>query len=346
MGRPQLHPTKFPNLKRTTTRNRPGITEFYGDFTVGGKRHRPPLGKDLDTARKLLRDEMGRAKRKASGKRLAPQTLAEAQARFVELNSARVEESSRKRWGVDDRAAGQGLGADTLLSNISRVAVEEWLSKRVAKTSPASANRSLTRLRQVLSWCVQSGWLERDPTEGIRPYREPEERIRYLTAEEEAALREVCTLEEFAWIEFAFLTGLRVSEQLALTGDQVHDGFIWLEGTGTKTHRRRRVPVLGRVAAILEGRPGSGLLWGSPRGKQWQVNNFRNRFWKPLFDQAGLVDFVWHDLRHTFCSRLVQGGADLYRVCKLAGHRSISVTEKYAHLSPGNLQETMAILER
>jgi len=52
---------------------------------------------------------------------------------------------------------------------------------------------------------------------------------------------------------------------------------------------------------------------------------------------SGLSDFHWHDLRHTFISRLVMAGVDLRTVQELAGHKTIQMTMRYAHLAPSHL---------
>jgi site-specific recombinase XerD len=59
------------------------------------------------------------------------------------------------------------------------------------------------------------------------------------------------------------------------------------------------------------------------------------------FVEAGIKNFRFHDLRHDFCSKLVQKGADLYSVAGLAGHKDIKTTQRYAHLSPEKLRSTI-----
>ena len=70
-----------------------------------------------------------------------------------------------------------------------------------------------------------------------------------------------------------------------------------------------------------------------------------NRYWYPAMKAAGVEDLRFHDLRHTFCSRLVMSGADLYRVQRLARHRRPEMTMRYAHLSPAHLRAAVELLD-
>jgi integrase len=62
--------------------------------------------------------------------------------------------------------------------------------------------------------------------------------------------------------------------------------------------------------------------------------------------KAALSDFRFHDLRHTFATRLAQAGVDLYKVQRLLGHKTAAMTQRYAHHSPESLREGVLILER
>ena len=61
--------------------------------------------------------------------------------------------------------------------------------------------------------------------------------------------------------------------------------------------------------------------------------------------KAGITNFHFHDLRHTFATRLVQNGVDLYRVQKLLGHKSIAMTQRYAHHYPESLRSSVEVLD-
>ena len=61
--------------------------------------------------------------------------------------------------------------------------------------------------------------------------------------------------------------------------------------------------------------------------------------------KAGIKDFRWHDLRHTFSTRLAQAGVDLYKISKLLWHQDIKMTQRYAHHCPDSLRDGVEILE-
>jgi len=61
--------------------------------------------------------------------------------------------------------------------------------------------------------------------------------------------------------------------------------------------------------------------------------------------RAGVENIKFHDLRHTFATRLVQSGEDIYKVAKLLGHRDISTTQRYAHHYPESLRDGVGALD-
>jgi len=72
------------------------------------------------------------------------------------------------------------------------------------------------------------------------------------------------------------------------------------------------------------------------------MNLARNRKWfEKALSEAGIVNFHWHDLRHTFASRLVMAGVDIRTVQELMGHKTIQVTLRYSHLAPKHQLEAV-----
>jgi len=62
-------------------------------------------------------------------------------------------------------------------------------------------------------------------------------------------------------------------------------------------------------------------------------------------ERAGIEDFTYHGLRHTFATRLAQSGVDLYKISKLLGHKDIKTTQRYAHHCPESLRDGVEVLE-
>src|SRR5262245_64596025 len=74
--------------------------------------------------------------------------------------------------------------------------------------------------------------------------------------------------------------------------------------------------------------------------------NFINRVFRPALRRARITNFSWHDLRHTFASRLAVAGGDIRTIQELLGHQSLAMTLRYAHLSPAHKRDAVRHLER
>ena len=142
-------------------------------------------------------------------------------------------------------------------------------------------------------------------------------------------------------------TGLRLSNIINLELNQVNifSKMIILETT--KNGQPHSVPMTENVHNILKtmymDKENSYVFGfgkeGKPFNRSWVGKSFRN-----TCREAGIKDFRFHDLRHDFCSKLVQKGADLYSVAGLAWHKDIKTTQRYAHLSREKLRSTIQIL--
>ena len=89
--------------------------------------------------------------------------------------------------------------------------------------------------------------------------------------------------------------------------------------------------------------PGSDWVFPNAAGERlgWVQHGFRN-----ALGRAGLNDLHFHDLRHTFASLFMMGGGDLYTLKEILGHKSIAMTQRYAHLSPAYKQAMVRQIER
>jgi site-specific recombinase XerD len=105
-----------------------------------------------------------------------------------------------------------------------------------------------------------------------------------------------------------------------------------------------------RVVEILRSLPSrlkSAYVFPSETSESpLNANNFINRVWTPALKKAKLVNLHWHDLRHTFASRLVMAGVDLRTVQELMGHKTITMTLRYSYLSPTHQREAVQRLTK
>jgi len=269
---------------------------------------------------------------------LSPRTL-EAYGRDLNKLLAFAEES-----GID-RAEAVDLGM--VSGFLNRLAVD-GLGAR-------SAARHLSAVRGLMKFLLREGVLSADPTElSARPRfgrRLPRtlsesEVLRLLEAPDVSTLR---GLRDRAMLSVTYAAGLRVSELVGLTAADVDlsRGIVSAFGKGGK---RRLVPLgnitLDHLQAYLSARteacagpaqrvhrPGPDVLFPSPRGGPLT----RQGFWKIVGRYArgiGIRGSVYpHQLRHSFATHLLTGGADLRSVQTMLGHASVTTTEIYTHVS-------------
>ena len=82
-----------------------------------------------------------------------------------------------------------------------------------------------------------------------------------------------------------------------------------------------------------------------PNGITGQTLNVNAHWFVPAVRQAGIKDFRWHDLRHTYASRLRQSGVPLGNVAELLGHKGLKMTQRYAHLAMSNLHDAVSRIQ-
>lgn len=108
------------------------------------------------------------------------------------------------------------------------------------------------------------------------------------------------------------------------------------------------IPILPELRQILDEVSGDHpelVFVTEVRKKKIHQSNFDKRNWKPALRAAGIEDFRWHDLRHTFCSWIVQEGGELPKLQLLAGHGDFKTLQRYTHLEPEHLLDTINLLD-
>jgi len=207
--------------------------------------------------------------------------------------------------------------------------------------SAASSNRLKAALSAVFSFAIQRGYGVHNPVRLVPAEPENNHRVRFLSDGERTALLAACRHSRwdklYLLVVLALMTGSRKGELLGIHWEQVDwaNRSITLPITKNGTPRVLSLPQPA-IDELLRFAATSGLVFASNRRPQ--VSTDGRDHWDAAREAAGLVDFKFHDLRHSAASYLAMGGASLLEVGDVLGHRSVQTTKRYAHLSVGHKQ--------
>jgi len=269
------------------------------------------------------------------------------------------------------------------LNDINLWVIEKWRSEQLKDGKAGTTiNRDVTSLKACLSRAVEWGVLDENPLHNLRPIRTDNlSRARYLTADEERSLRktllerdeQLCNRRESGnkWrrerhqatlpdlsvrffsdylhpmVLLTVNTGLRRGEVLQLRWSDVDllQRKVIIRGDNAKSGKTRYVPLNDDALSTLQRwQPHAEATgWVFPAHDGGRMTSIKTS-WKRVLKNAAIADFRWHDLRHHFASRLVMKGVDLNTVRELLGHADLSMTLRYAHLSPEHKHDAVARL--
>lgn len=223
-----------------------------------------------------------------------------------------------------------------LLREIDRSLLAEIAEERGKDVGPSTVNRYLEMIRTILRKAHEWGWIETVPT--IRRQKEPLKRIRWLTREEAIKLLAELPGHQADLARFALATGLRQRNILELEWNQVDmkRALCWIHPDQAKGGKAIGVPLNQEALSVLRKQIGNHeqrvfTFEGKPVG---QVNT---KAWRNALKRAGIKDFRWHDLRHTWASWHVQAGTPLNVLQELGGWSDFKMVQRYAHLAPEHL---------
>jgi integrase/recombinase XerC len=216
----------------------------------------------------------------------------------------------------------------------------------------ASAARALAAWRSFSRFCVRRGIIAADPARALAFPRIGQRLPRTLPrldlgqALDRLAGDDPASLRDRALLELAYSAGLRLSELVGLDRRDVDtaSGLLRVRGKG---RRERIVPAgkgalaaLDRYQASLEGaRAPDAPVFVNPRGLRLSGRTVQRVVRKRLGEVAGGIGITPHALRHSFASHLLDNGADLRAIQELLGHRSLTSTQVYTHVSGSRLRK-------
>jgi integrase len=336
-------------MKRPKDKKLPrGVFVRKGEYWIRytdqhGKLHREKVGPFLEQAKGAVE------KRRSEVRELKflPEKLKQRSVLFGEIAKGYLRHAqARKRTWREDEDHLQLLLEDlkdTPIAELTPGRLETVLGGlcEQRKWSPATFNRYRATLSALFQFAIRNGKAQSNPARGIVLRKENNQRVRYLTADEEARLMSVLRSrwpEREAEILVALHSGMRRSEQYRTA--QVADGGLkWdhinfragiIRLPRSKSGKPRHIPMNSILRRTLDTLPQASVpyVFDSTDPNKWFVKACRI---------AGVKDFHWHDLRHTFASRLTMAGVPIRHIAELMGHSELQTTLRYAHLAPGYL---------
>lgn len=204
----------------------------------------------------------------------------------------------------------------------------------------ATCVRNIGRLRAVVNYVCREYEVEFDPFSKLPPAEqwlgEANKRTRYLTDNEIARLRAAARASAWPQLEalvlLAITSGGRHGELMGLTWQDVNLDAGTAQLHTSKNGEPRVLVIVPAVAAMLRQWQGIGA------GRVFDRVSSQ-RPWEAARGAAGLHDIVFHDLRHTTASILAKNGASLLEIANVLGHKSIAMTQRYAHLCTNHKQQ-------
>lgn len=316
------------------------------NYTAGGRRFREAIGTNKQMAEAVLKKRIvdaieGRHFNVRNQGRTPFSEFAQVymQRSISLLKSAKTERDRVNFWirEFGNRPIGQ----------ITRAELQDWQARKRQTCKPATVNRIMGRLRHMFNRAVDWELLAESPMKGIRFLPENNARLRYLSLEECNTLIEACIAPHMrAIVTIALHTGMRSGEIRNLQWKDLDFDTGFLIVRDSKNGQARHVPMDSTVSAVLRAWPhrsGSEYVFTNYMGGRigWLQTGFGN-----ALARAGFTDLHFHDLRHTFASQWMMAGGDLYVLKAILGHKSIAMTQRYAHLSPSYKKAMVGRMEQ
>lgn len=302
-------------------------------------------------------------KRKAdfrAGVKLAPLNVKGTTfGQLIDLALAFAEENGRLLRNYTDKAEilradfGDCIAEDILPSEFTA-----WLKKR------GSGAATCNRYRSFISLCYREGQrdnrVKSNPARLIHSKAESRGRYRFLDRQTEYPLVAAKMAEQYPTrvraFTFSVFSGARLSEEFDLRWADVNFRDREITFRDTKNGEDRTIPtnsiMLGILTELRAEHPKSkGTVFGDLRefcclpgaklAEEVADDGYSPKWFRALCAELGIEDYTWHNNRHTFCSWLAQDGASLKEIQELAGHKDISTTARYSHLSPDRRSSVM-----
>ncbi len=212
------------------------------------------------------------------------------------------------------------------------------IKKEETGVCPTTVNRMLEVIRAILRKAqTEWEWIDKIPVFRMRHVEK--QRIRWLTVEEANRLLNELPPHLRDMADFSLSTGLRASNVTGLQWQNVDmiKGHAWIHPDQAKANKAIPVPLNDNALEVLKARKGDHPQYVFTF-KDNPIGQCNTKAWKKALARAGIENFRWHDLRHTWASWHVQNGTSLQELQQLGGWLSFEMVLRYAHLSSEHLR--------
>jgi integrase len=280
-------------------------------------------------------------------KRIGNHTFRELTEKYIPWMEGRHRSAESKKYRINIILSHFG---NLPLRNFNTLSVEQYQTNLINRgLKPATVNKHISILKAMIKKAVDWNMVEEETLKRVRRVKlltENNKRLRYLSKEECQSLINACDQHLRPVVITALNTGARKEEILSLKWDNVDlkHGFILLDRT--KNGDRREIPINDTLRVTFKSLT---RRLDIPYVFYDHLNSKRykdiKRSFKSACKRAGVTDFRFHDLRHTFASHLVMAGVDLTTVKELLGHKDFKMTLRYSHLAPAHKVKAVDILD-
>ena len=322
------------------------------------RRYRPPrLAQKVERKKMSVRDE----NRHLDVKREINFRMSELIDRYWTHYGSKKLSAGREKSVLDGIKSELGR---MFVREVDGIAVGRWYENLtgVRDLSPGTAVRHFNVMHHMMAkastiWSKETG-LDRNPADQVEVRRPDDARDRYLSEDELGRLKRALDEKKYRKgtndlnktvhrlrliVLIAVATGMRASEIFGLLWSDVlySEGLLAVRAK-LKGGKMRYVPMTPELASELRRFPvviSEDRIFppkqGATSGRQRLEGSFED-----LLERAGIRDFRFHDLRHTFASWYMMNGGDLYELAKILGHSNIKMTERYAKLGREHIART------
>lgn len=308
---------------------------WFIDYYAGGRRVREKVGPSKNDARNALsvrkaQIAQGRFQLRTRGSSPTFEQFAERYEAFSKVNKRGFKNEEYRL-----RQLKQNFGK-CRLADLNAWDGEKLKSRLSSTRKPATVNRLLGNLKHMMSKAVEWHLLDKNPFTEVKLLHVPEFTERILSKDEEekllAACRRVRAPHLWSIVTLALNTGMRRGEILSLQWGQVDLENRLVRIVGGKTAQsNRKIPMNETAFDLLSNLSRKNSLVFPSHRKEGEPFRDPKKAFATAIRLAGIEHLRFHDLRHTFATRLVRAGVDIITVQHLLGHSKITMTARYAH---------------